>query len=180
MLRAEVLKRRGLSYSPSFEYAEDFHLWSQLLDYGQGRNIDRALVAHRVHARQVSRAFASRQDAMADRVAFGALARLGLEISQADASALRAWYHRWPPSLTRDDVRLCRLLLRALSLFERRYREPVLARSVRGRYLGRLLRPRSVRRLGVRASARLLPSVLRDSASSLLVPPWGRRRTPAA
>jgi glycosyltransferase involved in cell wall biosynthesis len=171
MVRAEALRVRGLAYSPSFEYAEDFHLWSALLEHGQGQNLDRPLVARRLHPRQVSRVFAERQEAAADRVALASLTRLGLAISLADVSALRQRYRRWPSRLTRDDVRLCRLLLRALSLFERRYGERALARSVRRRYLRHLLHPRSPRRLGLRARVSLLPAVLRDSVSSLLAGP---------
>lgn len=170
MLRTDILRRAGLAYAQSFEYAEDFHLWSQLLDHGKGRNLDRALVKHRVHSEQISRVYAHRQQAGADRLAFAALTRLGLDLTPADAAALRQWHRRWPPSLTPCDLRHARLLLQALNLFERRYREVALARSVRTWYLRRLLRPASARRLGLLPTSQLLASVLWNSAFSWLFP----------
>jgi glycosyltransferase involved in cell wall biosynthesis len=160
MLRADVLRSRGLAYEASFELAEDYELWSRLLEYGEGGNLDDVLVQHRVHIGQLSHVFASEQNTVADRVAHAALVRLGVEAPLADVAALRRWYPFLPHPGTRGDARLHALLLDALSAFERRWHDRALARAVRRRCLRDVLHPRSAQRLGLLASARLVTRIV--------------------
>ncbi len=91
MLRRAALADHGLAYDESLAYAQDFDLWSRLLEHGQGANLAAPLVRFRRHAGQLSEVAWAAQQAVADRVARTNLARLGLEarLTPDETTALR-------------------------------------------------------------------------------------------
>src|SRR5207245_9974519 len=65
MLRADVLNRHRLRYLHDLLHAEDYALWSSLLEHGKGINLARPLVRYRVHSRQSSASNWEAQNAVA-------------------------------------------------------------------------------------------------------------------
>lgn len=78
MLRRQALVDHGLAYDEDLAYAQDFDLWSRLLEHGRGANLPRPLVRFRRHGGQLSERAWQAQQAVADRVALANLARQGL------------------------------------------------------------------------------------------------------
>lgn len=53
-IRSEVFTRFGLRYDREFEPAEDYHLWTRILDYGEIQNVPEVLLYYRQHNAQQS------------------------------------------------------------------------------------------------------------------------------
>ena len=137
MVRAKVLRTNALRYDVQALHAEDYDLWSRLLCHGQGMNVGQALVKHRVHKDQIGQVAPVRQRQSADRIACSNLARLGVHLAEVEAGVLRRWHHRLPRRLRRQDVALCRALLRTLDAFGRQPDvDPHIVRDIRARWLG--------------------------------------------
>jgi hypothetical protein len=54
MFRRSLVERSLLSYSEEFRHAEDYHLWSQLLQRVRAANLPDLVLHYRLHPRQVS------------------------------------------------------------------------------------------------------------------------------
>lgn len=54
MFRSKVLKDNNLHYSENYEPAEDYKLWTDLIQYGKLANIEDVLLYYRVHKKQTS------------------------------------------------------------------------------------------------------------------------------
>lgn len=78
MLRPAVLAAHGLGYDQGLAYAQDYDLWSRLLEHGQGANLPEPLVRFRRHGGQLSATAWQAQQAVADQVAWANLERQGL------------------------------------------------------------------------------------------------------
>jgi glycosyltransferase involved in cell wall biosynthesis len=117
--RAEVLRRYGMRYDPHAVPAEDFDMWSRLLEHGRGANLPDPLLKYRIHPQQLSSSRGLVMDTMATRISKSNLARLGLCLPEEDVRIMRQLYNGWPQRLTRPELRLCRQQLRALELFAR-------------------------------------------------------------
>lgn len=91
LLRRQALVDHGLAYDETLAYAQDFDLWSRLLEHGQGANLPLALVRFRRHGGQLSEKAWQAQQEVADRVAWANLARARLAggLSQRDIYLLR-------------------------------------------------------------------------------------------
>ena len=79
MLRRQALQDHGLAYDETLAYAQDFDLWSRLLEHGQGANLPEPLVRFRRHGGQLSEKSWQAQQAVADRVAWANLQRQGVD-----------------------------------------------------------------------------------------------------
>jgi glycosyltransferase involved in cell wall biosynthesis len=55
MIRTSTLKEHNLYYNASVMPAEDYDLWTRLLDYGKVHNINEPLLKYRVHNNNISR-----------------------------------------------------------------------------------------------------------------------------
>lgn len=119
MLRVDTIRQRGLHYNPQHIGAEDYGLWSQILNYGQGLNIAIPLVKYRRHCNQVSNLTADIQRKNADRISQANLERLGLPVSQAALRVLRDWQLKFPRPLRGDEMALYRETLPIFELFEK-------------------------------------------------------------
>jgi len=117
ILRAETLSRNGLRYSTNARHAEDYDLWSRLIEYGRCVNLPQPLVRYRRHSQQTSLAHSAEQNAMATKISQRNLAKLGLPLADADVRALQRLFYGPPARLTPADVRSVRLMLRAVELF---------------------------------------------------------------
>lgn len=91
MLRRQALGDHGLAYDEHLAFAQDFDLWSRLLEHGQGANLPQPLVRFRRHGGQLSETAWQAQQEVADQVAMANLARQGLagHLSARDIHLLR-------------------------------------------------------------------------------------------
>jgi GT2 family glycosyltransferase len=136
MLRMDVLNRHGLYYEKWATYAEDYALWSRLLFYGQGLNVEYPLVKIRVHAQQASQTAAFEQKAAATRIARSNMGRLGVHVSDAEARTLRTWYNYFPRRLNRQEMALCRTVFQLLHIFAQQPNvDPKVVRRIRQHWL---------------------------------------------
>jgi hypothetical protein len=173
MLRRRVLSQNNLLYDAEWLPAEDYQLWSRLLDLGVAANNDQPLVRHRRHAAQISTREAQHQTALATRVSQANLARLGYRFSQEEVEKLRQWFHVFPQPLTEIDLSLCNVLLDVLAAHEKdsgirldEVRRKLVSRllaSVEAGMVGRLLTSGILQRLILKS-----PATLVDHASKRL------------
>lgn len=77
MFRRELLKRHELSYDPAFKHAEDYDLWTRILEITKGHNLEEALVQYRIHSDNVSHKNMTQQMRCADAISARQLQKLG-------------------------------------------------------------------------------------------------------
>jgi glycosyltransferase involved in cell wall biosynthesis len=141
MLRLEALRSRRLGYDPAMKEAEDYDLWSRLLQHGRGRNLPEPLLSYRLHPAQASHRGQTKVWEYASQVSQRNLAALGAHLPLEQVHRLREWYYRFPPRFLLADLPLAQALLDILNRFSRQPGlEAAEVRRLRGRWLGRLLR----------------------------------------
>ena len=84
MFRRSLVDRNLLSYSDDFRHAEDYHLWSQLLQSVRAANIRDLVLHYRLHTTQVSSEHVSPQYRVSKKVRELLLDRAGVDQTQAD------------------------------------------------------------------------------------------------
>lgn len=164
MFRVDTIRQHGLHYNPQHIGAEDYGLWSQLLNYGQGLNITIPLVKYRRHCRQVSELVAEEQMTNAERISQSNLERFGFPVEQETLRILRAWQFKFPRPLNRNEMSLYSARLPILEFFEKQLKiDAKTARILRRDWIKHTLR-------GIRASqwrdlykSKLLFALLRAS-----------------
>lgn len=141
MLRLEALRAGGLSYNPAMQEAEDYELWSRLLQHGKGQNLPEPLVQYRVHPDQASQRGRTAVWEFASQVAQNNLLALGAPLSLEQVHRLREWFYHFPQRFGPEDLPLMEAVLNILNLFSG---QPGLemgeVRHLRSRWLGRLIR----------------------------------------
>lgn len=85
----EVLDRYGLRYDSAYEQAQDYELWSRLLDVAEGANRSEALVFRRVHAGQTSKRLREGQRSFQREIALRQISAVAPELSPEAAEL--AW-----------------------------------------------------------------------------------------
>lgn len=162
MMRANILHRHGLLYNKDILHAEDFDLWSRLLHYGMGKNIEQPLVKIRCHDERISMVYASEQMATADRIVWANLQQLGVSLSTPEVRTLRSW-RRKPQLVTAQDIRNGRCLLEILRKFgKQEIIEPRQFRIIRYRYMNKILKLMSLKDLVTFQKIRFFGVLLRD------------------
>lgn len=141
ILRLETVRENGLRYDPAMKEAEDYELWSRLLQHGRGCNLAEPLVEYRVHPAQASQQGQAQVWEHASRVSQKNLIALGAPLPIEQVHRLRRWYYHFPRRFNATDLPLAEALLLVLNRFSL---QPGLdvdeVRRLRGRWLGRLLR----------------------------------------
>jgi hypothetical protein len=82
----ETLDAHGLRYDPAFLESEDYDLWTRVLRYADGANLDDALVLKRVHPGQASQRRGDVQQSFQRQVAVREIGRVAPSVD-----AERAW-----------------------------------------------------------------------------------------
>lgn len=118
MFRRQPLLIHGLRYDERCRFAQDYDLWSRLLQYGAGENLSLPLIRYRVHGDNLGERFSAAQEETACRIATSNMIRLGVKVSLAEMRMLREWQNR-NIITSFDFVRLYRLMLDALESFSR-------------------------------------------------------------
>lgn len=75
-IRRSVFDQYNLRYDRAFEPAEDYDLWSRILEYGKIENLPDVLLYYRVHTQQTSAYRSKKQLEMANRIRSRQLERL--------------------------------------------------------------------------------------------------------
>ncbi len=81
MFRRTLIERHRIRYDPRYPHAEDYAAWACLGDVSELANIAVAHVRYRLHDSSVSHANRDAQNASADKVRRGQLAKLGIDAS---------------------------------------------------------------------------------------------------
>jgi hypothetical protein len=145
MVRLGVMRSNGLGYDLSMPPAEDYDLWSRLLQRGRGRNLPEPLLSYRLHPAQASRQSQSQAWELASQVAQKNLAGLSTDLPLDQVYRLRAWFYRFPDRFSVADLPLAEALLGILNRFSLLPGlEADEVRRLRGRWLGRSLRAGAV------------------------------------
>lgn len=91
MMRTSVLAEHGVTYNENCRYAQDYELWSRLLEYGPAANCAEPLVGYRLHPDNRNPEAYREQQSIATRVAVSNVQKIGLEISEAEMAKLRSF-----------------------------------------------------------------------------------------
>lgn len=123
MMRGHGLRQLGLWYESTYEYAEDYRLWSLLARHGRFSNVGTPLIQHRIHASQIGTARRAEQRRAHLAIALHNWADAGVKI---EPELLRCFL--WPhldrlPDLWRYTRTFCRIALLALALGKHRRRD---------------------------------------------------------
>lgn len=89
MIRADILTAHGLSYNEVCRYAQDYELWSRLLDYGAVANCVEPLICYRLHDSNRCEEVNREQQSIATRIAKANLGKLGIEVGEQEMLDLR-------------------------------------------------------------------------------------------
>jgi glycosyltransferase involved in cell wall biosynthesis len=168
LLNGRVLRERRLEYDEKARHAEDYDLWSRLLEYGLGRNAEVVLMSLRLHGGQVSRAAAVEQNEAAFSISRANLARLGCALSAQEVRRLRDLHVKLPERLSESDMSVCLELFRILRLFETRPgmdRETMM--EIRRRFIGQIVRSLSPRETPHLLTSGLLAALAREGLPSM-------------
>jgi len=81
MLRRSVLERHSLRYREEFRNAEDYDLWTRMIEHCRADNIPDTLLEYRVHSASVTLEASGRMDAQACKILKLLFANLGVDLS---------------------------------------------------------------------------------------------------
>jgi len=118
MFRRE-LDGHPVLYDESFQYAQDYELWSRLQHCGHLRNMPEALVKLRRHAVGITATQRPEQARLAREISLANMREL-LNADSGDessAAVLREWWQCPPRRITLSDLTVCELLLEMLAAF---------------------------------------------------------------
>ena len=119
MMRADVLASYGLSYNEECRYAQDYELWSRLMDHGSVANCEEPLISYRLHDSNQGRNFYLEQQEIATSIAIANVGKLGIQVSQKEMANLRDLFHSRLTNIRSIDLHSYYLLLLILSRFSR-------------------------------------------------------------
>lgn len=119
MVRADVLTAHGLRYNEECRYAQDYELWSRLLNHGSAVNCIEPLISYRLHdGNQGSDAYL-KQQAIATRIAMTSTGKLGIQVNEQEMVYLRDLFLGQTTKNRSIDLHSYSLLLLILSRFSR-------------------------------------------------------------
>jgi glycosyltransferase involved in cell wall biosynthesis len=89
LIDRELLDRHGLRYDSAYEQAQDYELWTRVLEVAEGDNTPEVLVLRRVHDRQTSRFSRHGQRSFQREIALGRIAAVAPQLSAEEVEL--AW-----------------------------------------------------------------------------------------
>lgn len=119
MFRRSLFGPGEMVYDETFPYAQDYELWTRILDRSRAANIPRPLCRFRLHDDSTSAVHREEQRRLAARISVPRIRSLDpeLRLSEVEMERLRRWMERWPDQLEGDDFVLCRAVFRLLNTF---------------------------------------------------------------
>lgn len=118
IIRSETLKDKNLYYNENDVHAEDFGLWSRLLQYGDCYNIDKPFVKYRAHPNQISNVHSKTQGDNALNISRKNIERMGMHVPNLDAiRRLKCFEWKIPLFLENEDIEICKYYIQLLIKF---------------------------------------------------------------
>jgi glycosyltransferase involved in cell wall biosynthesis len=140
MIRRAALEERRLRYNAQLPFAQDYDLWSRLLETNAGANLPRPLVSLRLHAGSMSGSGKTAQQDIATRIAAEAIrSLLGRALDRSEIDGLRACYYTSAPLQAAERARLLGLYVELCGAFAHRYHEAVPAAATARYWIERFL-----------------------------------------
>ena len=78
IIRKEVMEKHKLKYDENYKHAEDYELWSRIINYAKVSNIPKVLLHYRMHDESVSKKNSSAQAENSNRVRIRLLKEMGI------------------------------------------------------------------------------------------------------
>lgn len=110
MIRRDTLCTHGLMYDERRRFAQDFDLWSRLLQFGRGANSLSPLIEYRLHQGSVGCRFADEQREAAIDIAHANMEKLGAGLSLIDMNVLGMWVEHGRVLAADDFQHMCRTM----------------------------------------------------------------------
>ena len=146
MLRVDTLRKYNFKYDPEIVQAEDYELWSRLIQYGRCGNLDQPLIKRRIGSMQKSALAGNQISFYADQISALNIKRLGVTVDFSSIPQLKTWYYRFPGSSKGTEIPVLVLLLQILNAFSRQSGlNSGEVRLIRGRWLLKILALHSLR-----------------------------------
>jgi glycosyltransferase involved in cell wall biosynthesis len=171
MFRQELLDKSKPFYNEDLLYSQDYDLWTRLQRRTCVANLDVPMLELRVHDCSISTTHYEEQQRIASKIAAQQINTLIPQrlLTESEVDTLRRWYNRFPQRLSKQDMVLCRTLLRILDAFGKQPNvDPEIVRDIRRRRIGRILAAISKEHLLDLWGSGLLWDVLRNYPSSVL------------
>jgi glycosyltransferase involved in cell wall biosynthesis len=112
MMRASVLREKKIKYLEKFFLAEDYEIWTRILDVSRGVNIPEVLLHYRIHPQQIS-SQSPEQENVADQVRILQIQKVMPKLSSKEKEIFLKIIHR--KSLTLREATVGHMLLRKFS-----------------------------------------------------------------
>ncbi len=171
ILRRDLLDKAHLFYDETLPYSQDYEFWNRVLKYTCATNLKIPLVAWRKSDEAISTTCHEEQQRIATAISAKQINRLfrHTSLALADVATLREWYYRLPERLTKQDMVLCRVVLEILNAFEKSHNvDPDIVRSLRRRWIDRVLATIAPQQMGDLWASGLLGSMFCEDTSSTL------------
>lgn len=91
MLRGDLVRDNDIRYREDFAGAEDYELWTRLLEITEAENIPEVLLEYRVHPQSVTLSKSELMDSLACRILTNEFSRLGMIVSEQEVLQHRLW-----------------------------------------------------------------------------------------
>ena len=83
-IRRDILQKYSLSYDPTFQYVEDYHLWVKMSRVTKLANIPRVLLKYRIHPSQIGRLQSLTQSKSTEIIKIDLLKELNSNVTRKD------------------------------------------------------------------------------------------------
>src|SRR3989344_7700958 len=137
IIRKEVMEKHKLKYDENYKHAEDYELWSRIINYAKVSNIPKVLLHYRMHDESVSKKNSSAQAENSNRVRIRLLKEMGINPAPTELDLHRRFIR--PDYLNSKDFidQLETWLGKLLSVNEkmRIYEQESLAKIISSRWL---------------------------------------------
>jgi len=84
IIRKDTLEKHHLEYDENYKHAEDYELWSRIINYAKVSNIPKILLRYRTHDESVSKKNSSAQAENSNRVRLKLLKEMGINPAPAE------------------------------------------------------------------------------------------------
>ena len=137
IIRKELIDKYNLEYDEQYKHAEDYELWSRIVEYAKMSNISKVLLYYRMHSESVSKKNSSEQVENSNKIRRGLLNKIGLTPSPAEMEIHRMF--NCPPSIQPKGfiIEIEKWFSKILSANEKAkiYKQDYLAKVISNRWL---------------------------------------------
>lgn len=120
ILRNHIFKEHKLSFDKNYLHAEDYHLWWQLSNYGELRNISQPLLKYRRHSNQITMKYKFQQENISALIVIRSLAEKGLNLTTEEQRLFKRIHH-YDFAFKEAELTLTKKMLERLYAFSIQY-----------------------------------------------------------